>query len=202
MTQDAPGGDAIDPHTAALNRQLTESVGSQRDKDNQLIVPLADWKNWRRVRFRLINHFTGFRYGKDYHALNVAFVNKTPGIEHPTSQKCMRLAEKWARPNVRRYQIRLEPMKERQVTWRGQRLDAKTVDGFVNIGFTSEHFTAAWVGYPAYPGACLIFSVVVLWRDNPELARDVVERWLVDVAPRIHPRTKEAPYRRESLAGR
>src|SRR5690606_3693419 len=67
VTVAEPGGDAHDPHKAALERQLKEPWGARNDKDDQLHAPTPDWQNWKRVRYWGVDHFTGFRYGDDHH---------------------------------------------------------------------------------------------------------------------------------------
>ena len=50
ITMSEPGGDAYEPHLAALERQLEQSWGWRSDKDDQVHFPLPDWDNWRRIR--------------------------------------------------------------------------------------------------------------------------------------------------------
>src|SRR5690606_36473528 len=76
VTPDRPGGDAHDPHQAALTRQLEADWGYRTDRDRQARFPLPDRKNWKRVRFLLVDHFVGFKYGSDQHALTAGFVVK------------------------------------------------------------------------------------------------------------------------------
>ncbi len=65
VTRDNPGGDADNPTDAALERLLHEPVGYREDKFETLDVHLADWKNWKRIRFFGYPTRAGFRYGKD-----------------------------------------------------------------------------------------------------------------------------------------
>src|SRR5690606_968610 len=107
ITREHPGGDAEDPHRAALERLLGIGWGHRSDKDDQLLVPLHDVRHWKRVRFWLLDHFTGFRYGTDYHGLSVVLVRDLGGREVVDSARCMREAEAWARPQLNAYGVRL-----------------------------------------------------------------------------------------------
>jgi len=196
VTRSQPGGDAEDPHWAALQRQLNEPWARGTDRDNQLQVPLADAKNWKRVRFWLVDHFTGFRYGEDFHALNVVFVQEVePGVP-PTAEICLKRAEKWARPQLHGFDVRMGPIQTHPVEWRKETLAVRAADALVDYGFGPAHFSAAWVAYPAYPDACLMFAFAVPWREHRALAQQVRERWILEGVPRIKPKTETRPYRK------
>ncbi len=197
VTLASPGGDAHDPHWGALTRQLQEPWGRRNDKDDQLHAPLPDWEKWKRVRYWGLDHFTGFRYGDDHHAIAIAFVLDMPENSRITSGICVRRFEAWARPQVKGYDVQLEPFAEHQGTWRDQAITIRTVDGYVDTAFSRRHFSAAWAGYAVYSGACLVYAVAVPWRTQAALAKQLRDRWVREGFDKIHPLTEEAPTRKD-----
>lgn len=189
VTVAEPGGDAHDPHWAALERQLAEPWGERDDKDNQLLVPLPDTPKWKRVRYWGVDHFLGFRYGDDHHVIALAFVQDVePGV--PTDSKtCIRRFESWARTQSKSFEPKLDAIGERSARWRDKPLSIHFVDGYADVGFSRREFSAAWAAYPAYPDACLIYAVAVPWRDQPEQARKVRDRFLTEAFERVNPLT-------------
>lgn len=187
VTVAEPGGDAHDPHLAALVRQLQEPWGERNDKDNQLLVPLPDTPKWKRVRYWGVEHFLGFRYGDDHHVIALAFVQDVePGVT-PDSKTCIRRFEAWARERSKAFEPKLDAIGERDSKWRDKPLSIRFVDGYADVGFSRREFSAAWAAYPAYPDACLIYAVAVPWRDHPEQARKVRDRFLTEAFERVNP---------------
>lgn len=196
ITVAEPGGDAHDPHWAALERELSEPWGQRNDKDDQLFLPLPDWEKWKRVRYWGVDHFLGFRYGDDHHVIALGFVQDVePGT--PTDAKtCMRRFEGWARTQSKSYEPKLESIGERETRWRDKPISIRFVDGYADVAFTRKHFSAAWAAYPAYSDACLIFAVAVPWRTQPELAKKVRDRFLVEAFEKVNPLTPTKPTRK------
>ncbi len=189
VTVAEPGGDAHDPHFAALDRQIKEAWGDRGDKDNQLLVPLPDTGKWKRVRYWGVEHFLGFRYGDDHHVITLAFVHDVePGVT-VDSKTCARRFETWARARSKSFEPKLDAIGERISKWRDQPLTIRFVDGYADVGFSRREFSAAWAAYPAYPDACLIYAVAVPWRDQPEQARKVRDRFLTEAFERVNPLT-------------
>lgn len=185
-----------DQHWFALQRMLSERIGRRPDRDDQLLVPLPDAGNWKRVRFWLIDHFTGFRYGDDLNAVNVVLVQDVePGVK-PTAESCMKQAERWARPQMQSFDVRMGPIQSRKAEWRGEEIPVRTADALVDYGFGPMQFSAAWAAYPAYTNACLIYAFAVPWGEHRELAQQVRERWIEDGLRKIKPLTDERPYRK------
>jgi hypothetical protein len=178
VTQKEPGGDAEDPHRAALERLLHEPWGARNDKLDQILAPMPDWENWRRVRYWGFEHLAGFRYGKDYHAVGVARVQELPAGVPAKSETCLRAAEAWVRPQLQGFDVKFEPIGVKLVRWKDQPLEVHTVDGWVSWGVDNADFSAAWTAYPAYPGACMVYGVAVPWRDHKALAIAVRDRFV------------------------
>jgi hypothetical protein len=196
VTVAEPGGDAHDPHLSAIERMTVAPWGRRGDKDDQLNVPLPDWEYWKRVRYWGVEHFVGFRYGKDHHALAVGLVQDMPPDTHLTSAVCMRHFETWARPQIKGYDVKLQPMGVKHSRWREQPLEVHYVDGLVNLGFTTTQFSGAWAAYPAYPNACLIYAIAVPWRDHEQQAKKLRDRFVAEAFEQIEPLTTERPYRK------
>jgi hypothetical protein len=202
VTSDEPGGDAFDAHEAALRRELEARWGSRRDKDNQLVVPLVDRRNWKRVRYFLVDHFTGFRYGEDAHSLNVVLVQdiepkKDAPNEPPDAGLCLTRAEDWAKPQLDAYGIEVDSVSTTYVKWHKHEIPVRLADAHFDYLFEHYDASAAWASYPAYPGACLIFGLVVTWDGHPDLAKQVRERWVKEGVRRLRPRTKRRPVRQD-----
>ena len=191
-----PGGDAHDPHEAALRRQLEQPWGRRNDKDDQVHVPTPDWEHWKRVRYWGVEQFAGWRYGDDHHVMAMLFVQDVPPGENNDSETCLRRFEAWGRPQIRGYDVKLGPMGMRQASWRDQPIVVKWVDGHVDLGFKRRQFSAAWSAYPAYADACLIYAVGVPWDGHEDLAKRVRDRWLDEGFERMQPLTPEKPVRK------
>lgn len=196
ITVAQPGGDAHDPHWAALNRQLTEPWGARNDKDDQLHVPTPDWEKWKRVRYWGVEHFTGFRYGDDHHVIAIVFVQDIEPGEDNDSRACLRRFESWVRPQIKNFEVKLGPIGVRETGWREHKVLVQFVDGWVDTGFSRKEFSAAWAAYPAYPDACLIYAMAVPWRDQAELAKQVRDRWVGEGFQRMNPLTPARPFRK------
>jgi hypothetical protein len=190
-----PGGDAVDPHAAALERLLSEPWGQQGDKDQQLNVSLPDAANWKRCRYWGVEHFLGFRYGKDHHAMVVVFVQESEE-EHPSSEACLRQFDAWGRPQIRGFEVQFDPFQPHYEKLQDRPFIALAVDGRLSLGFARPQFSAAWAAYTPYPKTCLIAAVAVPWRSTPELAKRVRDRFVVEGFPTLQPLSAERPTRK------
>lgn len=197
VTVAEPGGDAHDPHAAALQRLLDEPWGRRNDKDNQLHAPLIDWKTWKRVRYWGVEHFLGFRYGDDHHVVALAFLRDIEEGTNNASERCNRRWEKWARPKLKAFEVQLSTIGQRVTEWRGEPLMVRYVDGYVDYALKRRHFSAAWASYPAYPDACLTYSMAVTWDGSEDLARQVRDRFVQEGFEQLLPLTETRPYRKK-----
>lgn len=196
ITIQEPGGDAADPEGAALLRQVNEAWGLASDKDDQLLLPLPDAAHWKRVRYWGLEHFVGFRYGDEHRVLTVGFVQEVPTGTPVTSETCMRRFEAWGRPHTKPFDVKFGPFAVHHQRFRDQKLEVHAVDGEFSAGFSTTAFSAAWAAYPAYRDGCLIYAVAVPWRDHPDLARQVRDRWINEGFTRIEPKTTERAVRK------
>ncbi|HEX6274833.1 MAG TPA: hypothetical protein VFZ53_17445 [Polyangiaceae bacterium] len=180
VTRSEPGGDADDPHRAALERMLGEPWGSRNDRDGQVVAPLPDAPKWRRIRYFGFDHLAGFRYGKTYHAVGAIAVQDMPPGTPVRSETCLAEFESWARPQLKGLDVRFEPFRTTLGRWRDQPLVIQSMDGWVSWGISSTEFSAAWAAYPAYKDACLIYAIAVAWRDSKDLAQKVRDRYVAE----------------------
>jgi hypothetical protein len=178
VTVKEPGGDAPDREGAALFRQVDEAWGQRNDKDDQVLLPLPDAEHWKRVRYWGVEHFVGFRYGNDHHVLAIGFVQEVPAGTPVTSDTCMRRFEAWGRPQTKPFDVKFGPFAVHHQRWRDQRLEVHAVDGKFSAAFSTTSFSAAWAAYPAYTDGCLIYAIAVPWRDHPDLAKSVRDRFV------------------------
>lgn len=196
VSKKKPGGNARDPHRAALERQLLQDWGDRTDKDRQARFPLPDHRNWTRVRFSLVKHFTGFRYGKKHHAITAAFVVPLKEGDPPTSEQCIARFEEEAQMQVDELGGRVSEAQTVKQAWGEMPITVRTATGKIDVLFQRHEVAAAWTGYPAYPGQCMVYAVVVPWRKHRQLAEQVRDRWVAGGFHRFVPLTQEAPSRR------
>src|SRR6478736_193171 len=178
VTVKEPGGDSSDPHAAALERLSTAPWGTRDDRDGQVNVPLPDSDTWKRVRYFGVEHFVGFRYGDDHHAMVIAFTRPLPAGTQMKSDTCMRNFEAWGLPQTHPFDVKFGPFETSLGKWQGKILESRAVDGRVNLGFTTSEFSGAWAAYPAYADGCLVVAVAVPWREHKDLAQKLRDRWV------------------------
>ncbi len=194
VTRAQPGGDASDAHAAALQRLLQEPWGPRGDKDQQVLVPLPDANNWKRVRYWGVEHFLGFRYGAEHHALAVVFVQEVPEAA-PSSQDCLRRFEAWGRPQIQVFDVDFDPFHPHHERFKGKSLISLSVDGKLSMGFSRPEFSAAWAAYSLYPNTCLISAIAVPWRKSAALAGQVRDRFVSEGFTQFQPLTETRPVR-------
>lgn len=186
----------LEDHRSALERQLAAGWGWRGDRDSQVRVPLVDWRNWKRVRLGNIDHLAAFKYTKDHHLVTGVFTVKTPG-ERPTSESCIHRFDERAAFELGRRGVTVGQVLERSIDWQKSRVRVRQTEGTARLFFTRYDFSAAWAAYPAYEDGCLVYATVVLWEDEPELARRVLERWITEGLGQTRMETPRVPSRKE-----
>ena len=174
-----------------LARQLNAAVGFHSDRNGQVRFPMLDRPHWRRVKFKTIDHFTGFKYSKKS-AYSAAFLLPTEN-RHPDSRQCMAAFEKKIFRVAHRFGVKNSPVLEAKPEWEGKELLVHATDGAIRVFFSKYEFSTAWAAYPAYENGCLVFAFATLWGEKPEIARDLRNRWVQDVAPLIQAETAALP---------
>jgi hypothetical protein len=213
INREEPGGDADDPHAAALERLLQEPWGWRNDKQDALHVPLPDWKNWRRIRYFGVPTFVGFRYGDDHHAVIAIWVREVE--EGTTPDQCMDAFEKWAAPTAHDFSVEVSPGSVTRSPWSpdgrraeggsagnstdGQKREGagevviKSVDAEINTLLSKKSYSAAYATYLMWPKTCTIFGVAVPVRDSVELAQKVRDRYVQEGFWRIERHVEKTP---------
>ena len=187
-------------HRTALERQLAAGWGWGADKDRQVRVPLPDWQNWRRVNLLGVDHLAAFTYTKEHHALTAVFAVETRA-QKPSSLSCMEEFERRGMPEIRRHGVQLTPIAASASSWQERPVLVHKTEGRVSILFSRYEFSAAWTAYPAYDHGCLVYATVVVWDGQPELARKLLDRFVVEGVGQVYPLTPVLPARPEDEPG-
>jgi hypothetical protein len=166
------------PHALALRAMLDGKFQKREDRDGQVRVDLPDAANWKRVRFSLLDHWVGFRYGKSPDALAIALLEPTMKGERVDGRACMRKTEEHARPLLAAFDVQLTDLVNSSIQWRDERVLVRTASGGVDYGFGARYFAVAWVSYPAYKDACLTLGIAIPWDGEQKLASEVRDRWV------------------------
>ncbi len=194
VTKEEPGGDAHDPHLAALQRQLESHFGWRTDKDNQARFPLPDRRNWTRIRLMLVKHFVAFKYGEDPHAITAGFLVELPDDAPRTSAACIQQFELDAMPTVVEFGGKVTDLSSQMKRWNDQPLVVRQATGHVRFMGTKYDAALTWAGYPAYDGSCLIYAVAIPWDGHQSLAEAMRDRWTKGFRKFV-PYTTEPPFR-------
>jgi hypothetical protein len=206
----AKGGAGGDSHSAALEQLKLAPLVARGDKQSSLRVPLPDGEHWTRVRFLTLKSLVGFRYGKDHHAIFAGFVTHVD--DNSVQGACNKSFEQYATPFVDAFEVELEHQPPVAFTWspptppapKGARtpkrieiVDVDPVRAKTATILSRESYEAAWAAYPAWGDkACLVLGVAVPVRDDPPRAREVRDRFLRDVFPKIALSGHEEPKER------
>lgn len=195
----AQGGAGGDPHSAALEQLRTAPLGPRGDKQNSVLVPLPDAGNWTRVRFLTLPGLVGFRYGKSHHAIVAGFVTHVD--DNMVEGACTKSFETWATPWIEAFEVDLRhdppsafpwaipsPPADKGATAAAKKIAIVEVDPLFAKTATvlsRETYAAAWVAYPAWEKACLVVGVAVPARDDDARAREVRDRFVKEVFPKV-----------------
>lgn len=187
VTRDNPGGDAADPHLAALERLVKEPWGNRKDRFNTLRVPLVDWKKWRRVRIWSHPTRATYRYGDDHYAVATIVYERTTGRDDPDS--C--LDEFWKKnlPLADAYGVRIGDTQllrtTQDVDGELRPLVVKLVDGSIESVFASDDYVGAVAVYQSWPGTCLIHALAIKAGEHRAIALKARDRWVNEGAPNV-----------------
>jgi hypothetical protein len=202
--QPAQGGNGGDVHSAALEQLRTAPTAPKTDKQNSVAIPLPDAPNWTRVRFLTVPGLVGFRYGKSHHAIVAGFVTHVD--DNTVEGACSKSFESWATPWIEAFEVDLhhdapaafpwtlpvapvpKPPPGTTATIAPKKIAIVDVDPLYAKTATvlsRESYAAAWAAYPAWDKACLIVGVAVPARDDEVRARDVRDRFVKEVFPKV-----------------
>lgn len=193
VTRDEPGGDAADPHVAALERLASAGWGWRNDRRDALHVPMPDWQNWRRVTFWGMPTFAGYRYGDDHHAVIGVWVRDAQPGAKADPETCLDGFAAWGEPKARDFGVRMAEVGRVSQPFQRSRVAVRSVDAHVAALFNSGDYAAAYAGYAIWPGACTIVGVAVPARGAFDAAKRVRDRWVREGFGRLDPRTMTLP---------
>jgi hypothetical protein len=176
VSREEPGGNAADPHEAALERLLAAPLGWRSDHEDVLHVPMPDWENWRRIRYYGVPTFVGFRYGNAHRAVLAAWIRPTaPGDDLET---CLAKFETWARPQADVFGVTTTPAETTRARWARGEVVIRTIDAQVSSLIWQRSYAAAYGAYTMWPGTCTVLGVAVLVKGSDELAHRVRDRYV------------------------
>ncbi len=190
----AQGGAGGDEHSAALEQLRISPIKVKGDKQASVLVPLPDGDHWTRVRFLTVPSLVGFRYGKEHHAIVAGFVTHVDDNAAPGA--CNKSFEGWAMPYIEAFEVELSHAAPEAFPWSAPQTDKKAAKSIAIVDIDAvtaktatvlsrESYEAAWSAYPAWPKACLIVGVAVPSRDDPQRAKDVRDRFVKEVLPKV-----------------
>jgi hypothetical protein len=201
----AQGGAGGAGHSAALEQLKVAPIVEKPDKQNAVVIPLPDGDHWTRVRFLTLKSLVGFRYGKDHHAIFAGFVTHVD--DNSVQGTCNKSFEQWAAPWIDAFEVELKHDPPVAFPWsappqpketkRIAIVDIDPVHAKTATVLAREEYEAAWAAYPAWGDkACLVVGVAVPSRDDPGRAKDVRDRFLRDVFPKLVVTGHEEPKER------
>jgi hypothetical protein len=201
----AQGGAGGGGHSAALEQLKVSPVVPKGDKQNAVLVPLPDAEHWTRVRFLTLKSLVGFRYGKDHHAIFAGFVTHVD--DNSVQGACNKSFEQWATPWIDAFEVELKHDPPTAFSWSAPVpphetkkiaiVDVDPVHAKTATVLARESYEAAWAAYPAWGDkACLVLGVAIPVRDDPARAKDVRDRFLKEVFPKIAVTSHEEPKER------
>lgn len=207
----AQGGNGGQSHSAALEQLKVAPIVNKADKQSSLMVPLPDGDHWTRVRFLTLKSLVGFRYGKDHHAIFAGFITHVD--DNSVQGACNKSFEQYATPFVEAFEVELKHEPPVAFTWSApvpsaapggpkpvKRIDIVDVDPVhakTATILSRESYEAAWAAYPAWGDkACLVLGVAIPARDDPQRAKEVRDRFLKEVFPKIAVTGHEEPKER------
>jgi hypothetical protein len=190
----AQGGPGGQDHSAALEQLKVAAIVNKTDKQNSLLVPLPDAEHWTRVKFLTVKSLVGFRYGKAHHAIFAGFVTHVD--DNSVQGACNKSFEQWAAPWIDAFEVELKhdppvafPWSPPAVAHQPKKVaivDADPVHAKTATVLARESYEAAWAAYPAWGDkACLVVGVALPVRDDPARAKEVRDRFLREVFPKL-----------------
>lgn len=178
ITRSEPGGDAHDPHLAALLRLVNEPWGFRRDRQDALRIPMPDYENWRRVRFFGVPSFAAFRYGDAHHAVIGVWVRPAEDGENDDLAACLDRFESWGEPMARRFRLKTTRPMTSQARWDRGDVLIRSVEARIDSLLSKKSFAAAFAAYRIWPDTCTVLGVAMASGDAEEEARKARDRYV------------------------
>ena len=179
VTREEPGGDANDPHRAALQRLVKGGWGWRNDKQDVFHFPLSDWPNWRRVRFWGLPTFVGFRYGDAHRGVAAMWVRRLRPEDPEDPKVCLDRMEAWGRPIADAYRTKVVKGPLSRASWKSQDdVLVQSVDAEVAGVFSRSSYRAVVGVSFAWPRVCVLYGYAFRVGEDESLADDVRQRYV------------------------
>jgi len=186
ITREEPGGDAEDPHHAALERLATGEWGWRNDRQDVFHFPLSDWPNWRRVRFWGLPTFVAFRYGDEHRAVAALWVRRLREEDPEDLQVCLDRMEAWAQPIAAAYRTEFTKGKPSYTSWKSKDdVIVQTVDADVAGFFSHSRYRAVMGVSFAWPRVCVMYGYAFRSEDDDAFTDTVRDRYLKEAFSRL-----------------
>lgn len=187
VSRDEPGGNASDPHTAALQRLLDSPWGWRNDRQDAFHVPLSDWENWKRVRFWGVPSFVGFRYGDSHHAVMALWVKRLdPGDSDGDPGICIDRMDRWAKPLSSTYRVRMTSREMARGSWKTQGdVAIRSVDAQVKALLATRTYHGTIAASFAWPRVCVVYGYAFEAGTAPEVSAKVRDRYVKEAFSRL-----------------
>ena len=135
------------------------------------------------MRFWGVPSLVGFRYGRDHHAVVGAFVTHVPDNGAP--QACSKSFESIAAPMVEAFEVSIKHDPPVAFPWNRQIVDVDVLFAKTATVLARDEYAASYATYPVWKNACLVVGVALPARGEPERAREVRDRFVKDVFPKV-----------------
>ncbi len=193
ITREEPGGDAHDPHLAALERLMQQPWGFRQDRQKALRVPMPDWPNWRRVRFFGMPTFAAFRYGDAHHAVIGVWVRAVEEGQPDDPGSCLAHFEAWGEPRARSFRVKLEPATTKRIRFGKDEITVRSLEARIDTLLKKSSYSAAYAAYPLWPGTCTVVGIAVASKDAGDAARLVRDRYVDEGFQKLIRASKTVP---------
>lgn len=190
----AQGGSGGSAHAGALEQLKHADAGPRVDRQNSVRVWLPDAARWTRVKFFGVPTLVGFRYGKDHHAIVAAFVTHVDDNLDPGA--CEKSFREIATPFLESFEVDVQYEPSKSAAWGHHQVDITSIVAKTATITDRDTYAAAYAMYPAWKGACLVVGVAVPARDDLARAKDVRDRFVNEVFPKLEVVTASEPKER------
>lgn len=179
-SQGGPGGAT---HSSALEQLKVAPMELRTDRQESIRVALPDSPHWTRVSFWGVKSLVGYRYGKGHHAVVGAVVTKVADNSEPGA--CAKSFNEWAKPYVGAFDVEIHHEAPQAAVWNGQIAEIEVLMAKTATLMARDSYAVAYGLYPAWPGACLVVGVAVPAREDEGRAREVRDRFVREILPRV-----------------
>lgn len=186
ITREEPGGDANDPHHAALERLATGEWGWRNDRQDVFHFPLSDWPNWRRVKFWGLPTFVAFRYGDAHRAVAALWVRRLREEDPEDLGVCLDRMEAWAQPIAAAYRTEFTKAEPTYTSWKSKDdVIVQTINAEIAGFFSSSSYRAVVAASFAWPRVCVMYGYAFRAEEDDALVDKVRERYVKEAFSRL-----------------